>query len=71
MALAFQSKNKKGIIMIFYLSGGEIEEPLKEVGVKQIDLMLSFFISKNKPEKRFLKIYNERRRIQKKKKQSL
>ena len=53
--------------MIFYLSGGEIEKPLKDAGIKnQIDLMLSFYNSKNKPEKRFLRIYNNRRRIQKK-----
>ena len=52
--------------MIFYLSGGEIEKPLKDAGIKnQIDLMLSFYNSKNKPEKRFLRIYNNRRRIQK------
>lgn len=52
--------------MILYISGGDIEEELKEVGVKHVDLMLSFYTSKKKPEKRFIRIYNERRRIQKK-----
>ena len=51
--------------MILYISGGDMEKELESVGVLHIDLMLSFYISRNKPEKRFLRIYNNRRRIQK------
>lgn len=50
--------------MILYISGGTMEEELEDVGVEHADLMLSFFTSKNKPEKRFLRIYDERRKIQ-------
>ena len=49
--------------MILYISGGEIEETLEKVGVKEVNLMLSFFqSSKKKAEKRFLKIYKARKR---------
>lgn len=65
MALVFSSKNTEEFIMILYISGGDMEKELESVGVLHIDLMLSFYISRNKPEKRFLRIYNNRRRIQK------
>jgi hypothetical protein len=49
--------------MIIYLSGGDIEEILKEKGVPKINLMLSFFnSSKKKVEKRFLKLFKQRRK---------
>ena len=38
------------------------------VSKNKINIMLSFFTSKNKPETLFQKIYNERKRIQKRRK---
>lgn len=54
--------------MIFYMSGGEIEDSLQKAGIKNINLMMSFFPSfnKKKPEKRFLRIYKARKRKAKK-----
>ena len=63
MALAFQKQKKETSYMIFYISGGEMEEALEKVGVTKMNLMLSFFpSSKGKPEKRFLRIYKSRKR---------
>lgn len=48
--------------MIFYMSGGEIEKTLKRLGVKSISMMMSFYTNKNKPDKRFKRIVNWRKR---------
>jgi hypothetical protein len=58
-------KNKSKVIL--YMSGGEIEETLENLGIKEVNLMLSYFpSSKGKVEKRFKRIYKTRRKGKKK-----
>ena len=69
MALEFFKRSKKRFAkehgMIFYLSGGEIEETLKDEGITGLSLMLSFFVCHSKPSKRFLKIVKSRKKERK------
>lgn len=59
-----QMKKKRKLIL--YMSGGEIEEPLQELGITEVNLMMSFFpSSKKNVEKRFLKIHKARRKERK------
>lgn len=52
--------NKK---LILYMSGGEIEEPLQALGIKEVNLMMSYFpSSKKNVEKRFLCIHEARKK---------
>lgn len=60
-------KFKKGSVILYISTTRDIEEPLIKAGVKQVDLMLSFFPLYNRKQldKRFLRIYNSRKKKRK------
>ena len=61
MALVFSDETGY-FVMILYFSGCGYKP---EDAFKEVSLMLSFFRSRSKPEKRFVKIHGQRKRKRK------